>query len=646
MKICLNMIVKNESHIIARAIDSTISIIDSWCIIDTGSTDNTIELIKEKLSHLPGEVISRPWVNFGHNRSEAFCEAQKWGDWILLMDADMILVTHDFNRSDLDNKISGYQILQKNSSISYYNTRLLNSKFDWKCIGVTHEYFSVNSHSHQINKLESISINDIGDGGSKSDKFERDITLLTQGLEDEPTNGRYMFYLAQSYKDTQRFTEAIEWYEKRISVGGWYEEVWYSHYMIAVCYIELKMFEKAEEWVHRGYSYYPNRSEAIYEMCKTYRTLGNHKKAYDFYLLGKDIPYPKADLLFISHKVYENLFDYEMTILHYYLFPQDRLDGLRKIFKYLSDRFEQNVYSNSKFYLTPLSKNCSEMIELFAPTREGFTNTSPCYLKTRDGREIINIRQVNYMIDKSRGSYHYISDGREMSYDNTIKDPITTQNYLLGSGEMTEVYQVDEYLPSNIIGLEDIRLFEHDGEIKFLATTKHLESEHKNRIATGKYDPNSLQISVDQVFQSPVNSNCEKNWIALNQDTLIYSWHPLTTYSYPDLAPLNSIDTPLVFSCFRGSTNPVKHKGLNWMVTHSVIYETPRTYLHYLVAVDDGAHPVFYTLPFSFEGEKIEYCLGISIDLDQISFYYSTWDSCSKKLTIPLSYFKDSIILV
>ena len=44
--LCLNMIVKNESKIITRLFDSVISIIDCYCICDTGSTDNTIELIK------------------------------------------------------------------------------------------------------------------------------------------------------------------------------------------------------------------------------------------------------------------------------------------------------------------------------------------------------------------------------------------------------------------------------------------------------------------------------------------------------------------------------------------------------------------------------------------------------------------------
>ena len=54
---------------------------------------------------------------------------------------------------------------------------------------------------------------DIGDGGSKADKFERDIKLLTQGIKDEPDNSRYYFYLANSYHDSGKNDEAIEFYK-------------------------------------------------------------------------------------------------------------------------------------------------------------------------------------------------------------------------------------------------------------------------------------------------------------------------------------------------------------------------------------------------------------------------------------------------
>ena len=104
-KLCLNMIVKNESKIITRLFNSVVDIIDSYCICDTGSTDNTVKMIEEyfKKNGKPGKVISEPFKDFGHNRSHSLlaCQGEPMADYILLMDADMILEKGaDFNLED------------------------------------------------------------------------------------------------------------------------------------------------------------------------------------------------------------------------------------------------------------------------------------------------------------------------------------------------------------------------------------------------------------------------------------------------------------------------------------------------------------------------------------------------------------------
>jgi hypothetical protein len=71
--ICLNMIVKNESHVIIQTLTNLCSHIDFsyWVICDTGSTDNTKELICDffKGKNIKGELFQHEWKDFGHNRS-------------------------------------------------------------------------------------------------------------------------------------------------------------------------------------------------------------------------------------------------------------------------------------------------------------------------------------------------------------------------------------------------------------------------------------------------------------------------------------------------------------------------------------------------------------------------------------------------
>jgi hypothetical protein len=150
---------------------------------------------------------------------------------------------------------------------------------------------------------------------------------------------------------------------------------------------------------------------------------------------------------------------------------------------------------------------------------------------------------------------------------------------------------------------------------------------------------------VTKVFDSPFGAECEKNWIAFNEHSIIYSWSPIRLYSYPEMKLEKTISTPKIFNHFRGSSAPVKYCGLNWLVTHSVIYENPRTYMHYLVALDDSANPVMWSLPFSFEGEKIEYCLSLDIKDGIVDFYYSTWDSSSKRMSISFSFFREHFLI-
>ncbi len=94
-KICLNMIIKNESKIITRLLDTVLSFIDHYVICDTGSTDNTIQVLEEyfKDKSIKGKVVQKPFEDFGKTRTYALkqCENEPDSDYVLLLDADMKL---------------------------------------------------------------------------------------------------------------------------------------------------------------------------------------------------------------------------------------------------------------------------------------------------------------------------------------------------------------------------------------------------------------------------------------------------------------------------------------------------------------------------------------------------------------------------
>src|SRR5579871_1464094 len=103
-RICLNMIVKNEAHVIRRCLASVCPVIDCWVIVDTGSTDGTQQIVRDFFAArgIPGQLHERPWVDFAHNRSEALDLAKSEADYSLIIDADDTLeVGPGFDRFSL-----------------------------------------------------------------------------------------------------------------------------------------------------------------------------------------------------------------------------------------------------------------------------------------------------------------------------------------------------------------------------------------------------------------------------------------------------------------------------------------------------------------------------------------------------------------
>jgi len=478
---------------------------------------------------------------------------------------------------------------------------------------VTHEYWD--GPTSGIPKSVCF-IQDHNDGGCKSDKFERDARLLEKGLQDEPDNVRYMFYLAQTYNSLGRFKDAIRMYKKRIAGGGWFEEVWYSHYMIANCYHALKDFVKFEAWMLRAHAYRPQRAESLYKLTKHFREQAQHYKAYQYLEMGSGIPVPN-DSLFIERDVYDYSFDYERSILDFYV-KENKIHGLRSSMRYWMKThvLQQSVLANLVFYARPLGTITPLSLPMpFGPVYR------PSAISLRS-YPLANVRYINYWMENG-------------DYKTPPGDCVRTENAFvnLETGEvLAKMNDASITLPRqevSVKGLEDVRLY---GNNRFVATVQEYAPGVQQM--DGVYDIETGTYRDVKVLPSPENRHCEKNWLPIpGTNSFVYDWHPFRIIGDIQKTYL----TPPFFSLLRGSAPPVQRNGEWWVLAHFVEYTKPRRYYHCVVVLDESFRPTRICLPFVFKSAGVEYCISTRFVDSALECYVSFEDSNPSRVTIPVS---------
>ena len=639
------LMIKNEEKIIARCIQSMEKHVDAFCFCDTGSTDNTIEKINEYFAQTnnsakPYKIYEYAWKNFGESRSESFLCCRKYAndlgwDWsntyALVLDADMKLEfpagIENFPRNCL--KAAGHTLVQENGNLRYENTRLLCLSFNWKCTGVTHEYwdgYGVDLISHDL-----VFIRDVGDGGCKDDKFPRDRALLEQGLSDDPTNVRYMFYLAQTLKDLGELKASTAMYRRRIKAGAWPQEVWYSMFQIANNYATLKKYHKMEYWAMKAYNYDKTRAENIELLTRVFRTIGQNYKAWHYMQLGLSIALPPAaGTLFIDLNSYHKNILYEKTILNYYVQPLRRDDSLNDLVVHMNNFGSHPAMINLVHYVSPVP---FVKIPLSFPDIDGFYPSSISLLAAPSSSSsslLANVRYVNYKIGPVG---NYIVPGKVNTRNFFAEFNKDALPLLVTPGLVEMKVPADTGSPGTpdawVLGVEDIRIYQsnYPGIYNFIGTSLEYSNCQKIRQVTGTYNTATRILENIACLASPYGTGleCEKNWVPYqdNGSRFIYNWHPLRIVdaSNPSFTYIVSESkTPTFFENVRGSSNFLRRgpTGPQIGIVHVVQHLTPRKYYHMIVMlsidhITSAAKLVSYSLPFYFHQNAIEYVLGIAL---------------------------------
>lgn len=653
-------IVKNESKIITRCLDSVKDIVDYIVISDTGSTDDTVSIIEKYISdhpNLKGKVYSDVWKNFGHNRTLSVKNAQAWlteqgvdksMNFLITIDADMCLLNENFKKRTLLSHTT-WQIRQKNSSLTYYNTRIFRADMLTRCIGVTHEYWGCDSPNNTFGKLESLFCNDIGDGGAKGDKYTRDIAYLTQGLIDEPKNERYMFYLAQSYKDSGDFEKSIEWYLKRIEAGGWVEEIFISYKCIGDMYISLGNPVKAVNAWCEGYNACPARSETLWRAINYYRNISSKNRLAWMYLkTAINIDYPADYLLFIEHNVYNYMIMNEISIISYHV--NKKTSGIMACqYLILENSIPRDVkdgaFSNNYFYLSKIDWDKHSVLNFPEINKDVWKSSSACLSQIGHKGYRGVVRAVNYSISDS--------------FQYSIRDPnntVRTKNFWIhmkdNNKDVKSCYEIICTAPtirnSHIQGLEDLRItyltkdkivgLSIDWE-RGLSHTASVVINHFTLTKEGKY-------IIDKCVATSYKANeCQKNWAPFSENGklyAIYSHHPLTIL---ELNVDTGKETVIIekyskydLSKIRGSSIPVKYNDEWYIVVHEVVQKDTRKYYHRILKYSKDWGLLEISLPFFFQTLFVEFTLSAIIDAaaEEMIIPFSTRDNTTETVSIKL----------
>lgn len=660
-RLCLSMIVKNETKIIERCLKSVAPYITTWVIHDTGSTDDTPDKIRAffKQQQLPGVLTTDvAFKDFEFNRNAALRAAvqQPEIDYVLFIDADMELQVPDKAVFLSYLTAPAYRICQVSGTLSYFNTRLVGKAiFDTvKYIGVTHEYVCTGS-AENSNIPNSIAfMSDSGDGGCKADKFTRDERLLSGDLLVNPNNPRSRFYLAQTLNHQGKNDEAIVQYKLYLKNPGFEEEAWYAQYMLSLMYKNKGDDANCLLEAMKAFERRPHRAEPLLKIAEHCRTNGWNHMAWLYAKAGLLIPFPVNDSLFVEVPVYDFLFLFELSIVAYYV--RQSAAGLRICNNVLLTHNKRHgvngwhldcMKRNLAFYLRPLPE-CTHQQLMATETGPGWNFFNPS-VALFNCELCLNIRCCNYIMSKDmvytiNAGY---SDNPQPSYQNPIKTRNMRcgwdQSQLLPCTEFFVPDQQHEHFPALIQGYEDLRVFVYRDELWYTSTTRGLSVTELNTICVGNKDRLFL-------LPSPVKGRCEKNWLGFEHRgklLIVYQFSPFTVLQMnpEDGSYRTYLETDMTFdaSSFRGGSSPCRVRDGYYLIVHEVLphYSGPRKYTHRILFMTDDLAITHVSPPFHIKGEHlIEYVSGLAIKDDVVYITWGEMDARAYMTTMPLPAFE------
>lgn len=575
IKICLSLTIKNED--VVGCLESVKNLVDFYTFVNAGATDQTIEFVEDFCQK---------------NQISKFEEAGSEEIYFLVLESDMRLnVSPSFDKNALIE--SAYFIPEKWPNLDRYRLRL---------------YREGREFAQNAVRMKGLEILPLLTPEKKESFFER--ALIQTGLKNYP--------------------KAVMFFEERIKQGGDFEEIWYSKYMLGLCYEQMGQWDRALIKYLDVYQANPDRLEPLLKISSHYRSNGQNDLAHIFAKYGNGfVAESDSNLVDPSYATYKWLED--LSIASYY--TRFRSDGLIAANALLLDRetpwYTKELASrNILYYVQNIPNARFQPIILDLPfieeCDERYHPMNPSICKTEEGYSVI-CRSVNYSQMGAKFFHTNDPDGIYrtrnffLSYDRNFN--------LISQTEIQETVDRQRYFISNFVeGLEDCRIFQYENDFWFTCTSLDGNIGGIPQIALCKLGKETVERFIPLL--GPDQNRCEKNWLPFikNQELqMIYSSDPFTVFR-PSLESGNCEKVleyvpRYDFSRFRGSAAPIAFDDGYLMMVHEVSFlgDGSRVYLHRFVYLDLNLEIKKISLPFTFTHQGIEFCCGMTLSHERDS---------------------------
>lgn len=281
MKVCVYAIAKNEEKFVSRWVKS-MSEADEIYVLDTGSTDNTVTLLKEGGVHVLKEEI-KPWrFDVARNRSLELVPDDV--DICVCTDLDEVFlpgwrkeIETKWKKDTTRCQYTYHWSLDKNDTpiVSFFLNQI-HCRHGYKWTHPVHEVLSY-SGAESVVSCPNIILKHYPDKDKSRSSY---LPLLELSVKEDSLDDRNMHYLGREYMYYKKWNQAIETLKKHLSLkqATWKDERAASMRFIGRCHKELKEYDEARSWYDKAILEAPYLRDGLVEKALMEYELGNYSE--------------------------------------------------------------------------------------------------------------------------------------------------------------------------------------------------------------------------------------------------------------------------------------------------------------------------------------------------------------------------------